>query len=112
MGLPILALSKLALAAAATSHGLTPMVAVLLWPFILKISFNFPPLQQACTDMLISVRLFFFQMGRITFDRGSSGGGERWQRALRLVVERVVHTRHAHAQSRDDTMLHLSMLAL
>lgn len=60
-----------------------------------------------------ALRLFFFQMSQIAFDGGGAAGGPRWQRALRLVYQRVAHARHAQAGSEgEDSLAALSMLAL
>ncbi|KAL8462977.1 hypothetical protein ACS0TY_033031 [Phlomoides rotata] len=115
MGLAMVAVAKLSLVGGGGHHGLTPLVTALLWPFILKFAFSFRPLRETCTDMSDALRLFFFQMSQIAFDNGAAagGGGPRWQRALRLVYERVTHARHAQPGSEgDDSLIALSMLAL
>ncbi|KAL2525166.1 Uncharacterized protein Adt_10220 [Abeliophyllum distichum] len=103
-------LAKLSLTA--TSHGvLTPVVATLLWPFLLKVSFSLRPLRQLCTDMIHDLRLFFFQMGEITSN--SDGIGARFDRALRLVHGRITRVTHARFLDQDEESLHLvSSLAL
>ncbi|KAI3453472.1 hypothetical protein Pfo_010135 [Paulownia fortunei] len=115
MALPMVALAKLSLIAAA-HHGVTPLVTALLWPFVLKFSFSFRPLHEGCTDMMHALRLFFFQMGQIATNREPSSGGAggvRWQRALRLVFERVIHARRAQSTADgEDSLLILCGLQL
>ncbi|KAL1559776.1 hypothetical protein AAHA92_10080 [Salvia divinorum] len=112
MGFPVVVpLAKLGLAAGATP-GLAPLLTTaLLWPFVLKFAFSFRPLRETCLDMADSLRLFLFQMSQIAFEGGGAdGGGPRWQRALRLVYERLVHVRRT--QSDEETLLALSMHVL
>lgn len=110
MGLQLLALAKLSLTA--TSHGsLTPVVSTLLLPFLLKVSLSLRPVRQFCTDIGRDLRLFFFQMAEITSN--SHGNGARWERALRLVHERLTRTRHARILDDEEENLHfVSMLSL
>ncbi|KAL2472031.1 Uncharacterized protein Adt_40167 [Abeliophyllum distichum] len=117
MGLQVVVLAKLGLCAA--SHSLTPLSAALLWPFVLKFSFSFRPLREVYTDILHALRLFFFQLRQITMNdepdgSAASNGGARWERALRLICERVTQARHAQSglDSGEDSLRAISMLAL
>ncbi|KAG6418829.1 hypothetical protein SASPL_121035 [Salvia splendens] len=111
MGFPVVVpLAKLGLAAGG-APGFAPLLTTaLLWPFVLKFTFSFRPLRETCLDMADSLRLFLFQMSQIAFEGGADGSGPRWQRALRLVYERLVHARRT--QSDEETLLALSMHAL
>ncbi|KAK4422893.1 hypothetical protein Salat_1871900 [Sesamum alatum] len=115
MALPMVALAKLSVVGAA-HQGLTPLVTALVLPFVLKFCFSFRPLHDTCRDMMHAMRLFVFQMGEIAFGREPSGGAAgdvRWQRALRLVCERVRRARHARpSASGEESLVALSMLSL
>ncbi|CAI9775556.1 unnamed protein product [Fraxinus pennsylvanica] len=117
MGLQALVLAKLSLSA--TSHSLTPLSAALLWPFVIKFSFSFRPLRELYIDILHSLRLFFFQLRQITMNdepggAASANRNSRWERAVRLICERVTQTRHAQSgnDSGEDSLRAISMLAL
>ncbi|KAJ8552670.1 hypothetical protein K7X08_020063 [Anisodus acutangulus] len=121
MGLYLLLIGKINLLASSSSQSLsTPFLVSLLWPFIVKVAaFSFRPIHQVYTDLLYSVRLFSFQMGQITFNTepigpaGSRGGNTRWERAARLVCERLTHARHSRFTEADEESLReLSMIAL
>ncbi|KAL0409382.1 UNVERIFIED_CONTAM: hypothetical protein Sradi_1872600 [Sesamum radiatum] len=109
----MVALAKLSLSGAA-HQGLTPLVTALVLPFVLKFCFSFRPLHDTCSDMMHAMRLFVFQMGEIAFGREPTGAGDvRWQRALRLVCERVRRARHARpSASGEESLVALSMLSL
>lgn len=100
MGLHMVALAKLKLlSSAATSHSICPAIlAGLVCPLVLKFCFSFRLLRQAYIDLVYASRLFAFQLGQIAFDSGPAASsnihslGSRWQRALRLVCERVTLT--------------------
>lgn len=111
MVLQVVVLAKLSLCA--TSHGLTPLSAALLWPFVIKFSFGFKPLREVYIDTLHSLRLFFFQLRQITMNN-EPGGGDRWERAVRLICERVTQTRLAQSgdDSGEDSLRAMSMIAL
>ncbi|KAL0296256.1 UNVERIFIED_CONTAM: hypothetical protein Sradi_6677700 [Sesamum radiatum] len=114
MAMPMVALAKLSLVGAA-HQGLTPLITALVLPFVLKFCFSFRPLHDTCSDMMHAMRLFVFQMGEIAFGREPSGGAGdvRWQRALRLVCERVRRARHARpSASGEESLVALSMLSL
>ncbi|KAH6755765.1 hypothetical protein C2S52_010183 [Perilla frutescens var. hirtella] len=92
-------------------HGLGPVLTTaMLWPFVVKFAFSFRPLRESCMDMAEALRLFLFQLSQIAFEGGEDGGGPRWQRALRLVYERLLHVRRS--QSDEESLLALSMHAL
>lgn len=112
MGLAMAAVAKLSLNGA-TQMGVTPVVGVLLWPFVLKFSFSLWPINDGCINMMHGLRLFLFQMGRIAVDSNRAtvaGGGGRWPRALRLVCQRIANAHRT--QFGDDSLIHVSMLAL
>lgn len=114
MGFPmVVPLAKLGFIAGGghSIHGFAPLLTTaLLWPFVLKFAFSFRPLRESCLEMGDAMRLFLFQMSQIAFDGEAGGGGLRWQRALRLVYERLLHVRRT--QSDDESLLALSMQTL
>ncbi|EYU33315.1 hypothetical protein MIMGU_mgv1a024616mg [Erythranthe guttata] len=87
---------------------------VMLLPFVVKFLLNFRPIHECCINMMHATRLFLFQMGHIAFDSGgtttTAGGDVRWQRALRLLCQRVNDARRS--QQTEDSLIALSMLAL
>lgn len=113
MGLHLLVLAKLNLITATAAHGgASPLVAgLLVWPFVLRLSFNIRPLHQAYTDLVHASRLFFFQMGQIAFSNGSTTAGPgdssrtRWARAIRLVYRRITDTRWSLVSDSDEENL-------
>ncbi|KAL9246831.1 hypothetical protein vseg_020322 [Gypsophila vaccaria] len=128
------------------SHGCTPIIVSLIFPFILRMSCSVRIIRQAYVDLFYSSRLFFFQLTQIVLDdngtrrdpsnnnrvllrsidssgsgsgrgNGSSSSGARWDRALRLVSERLTRTRRHLASMRfdedDEASFHeFSMIAL
>lgn len=131
MGLQMVAyLAKLKLLSNSSHITLSPMVAGLVWPFMLKLCFSFKLVRQTYSDLLHSSRLFLFQLGRIAFDPtelpdhnfnigNNNGNRSRLERALRLVQERVAHVRRSqglpssdHDDHHQDSLHTLSMLAL
>ncbi|KAI5655707.1 hypothetical protein M9H77_32894 [Catharanthus roseus] len=118
MGIPIAILVKYKLLIAANQTAtITPMITTLLWPFLLKLFFSFRPLHEALLDITYGLRLFLFQMGQIAFGSDPSAaaahGGMRWERALRLVYERLIRTRHPRfSESEEESLRALSVLAL
>lgn len=129
--------AKFNLMATTNQMSLTPLLTSLLCPFMLKVFFSFRPLREALYDTAYGVRLFIFQMGQIAFgpeqeplinstpaaaaDTGSNThpsppppqGMMRWERALRLVYERLTRTRHPQfAETDEESLLALSVLAL
>ncbi|KAF7137501.1 hypothetical protein RHSIM_Rhsim07G0108300 [Rhododendron simsii] len=117
MGLHLLVLAKLNLITATAAHGgASPLVAgLLVWPFVLRLSFSIRPLHQAYTDLVYASRLFFFQMGQIAFSNGSTtagpgiGNGDssrtRWARALRLAYRRIIDARWSPVSDSDEENL-------
>lgn len=125
-------LAKLNLMMGTTNQmiSLTPFLTSLLWPFMLKVFFSFRPLREALYDTAYGVRLFIFQMGQIAFgpeqitSPGTAAPGTgtgiptqqgmmRWERALRLVYERLTRSRHPQfAESDEESLRALSVLAL
>ncbi|KAE9459399.1 hypothetical protein C3L33_08684, partial [Rhododendron williamsianum] len=124
MGLHLLFLAKLNLITATAGGGASPLVAgLLVWPFVLRLSFSIRPLHQAYTDLAHASRLFFFQMGQIAFSNGSTtagpgvGNGDssrtRWARALRLVYRRFTDARRSPMSDSDEENLRaVSLIAL
>ncbi|KAL6178351.1 hypothetical protein ACLB2K_049869 [Fragaria x ananassa] len=119
-----------------TSHSLiTPIVSGLIWPFVIKVSFNLRSVRRAYADVIHSSRLFFFQLNRIVraFDEHdvhadhdepaainnntttSSNSNTRMERALRLVRQTVTNgvRRSSEAMQLDEQSIHaLAMIAL
>ncbi|CAN4075990.1 unnamed protein product [Withania somnifera] len=119
MGIHLLLIDKINILAN-SSHSLsTPYLVSLLWPFILKLAaFSFRPVNQVYYDLVYSLRLFSFQMSQIAFNTeplepGRGGGNMRWERAVRLVCERLTHARRSQFLEADEESLReLSMIAL
>lgn len=112
MGLHLIALLKLKLLSS-SSHTCTPLVANLIWPFLIKLSYSFRFVHGAYADLIHASRLFFFQLRQITFDshQEDPANATRLERAVRLVHRRL--RRSSRSQIVDDDSLHtLSMLAL
>ncbi|CAA6656141.1 unnamed protein product [Spirodela intermedia] len=86
------------------------LLVVLLGPFVLKLSMSrYAP--GGMRDLVLSSRLFLFRLGRI-LSREQPGAG-RWERALRLVSDRLDEARRLEESSPDEPSLHLvAMLAL
>lgn len=101
-----------------SSHSLSPMVASLVLPFLLKLSFGFTIVRRTYSDLLHASRLFLFQVGRIAFERevadNIGNNRSRLERALRLISERVTLVRRSQVLPSDneDSFLTLSMIAL
>ncbi|KAG5588932.1 hypothetical protein H5410_039446 [Solanum commersonii] len=124
MGLHLLLIGKIKILATSSTHSLSnPLLVSLLWPYILKLAaFSFRPIHQVYSDLIYSIRLFSFQMSQITFNtephvgpsRGGDGGrNTRWERAVRLVSERLIHARRSQFSEADEESLReLSMIAL
>lgn len=119
MGIPLAILVKYKLLIAANQTAtITPMITTLLWPFLLKLFFSFRPLHEALLDITYGLRLFLFQMGQIAFGSdppaaATAHGGMRWERAFRLVNERLIRTRHPRfSESEEESLRALSVLAL
>ncbi|XVF51736.1 hypothetical protein PTKIN_Ptkin04bG0208900 [Pterospermum kingtungense] len=114
MGLHLVALAKLHLLS--PSH--TPLVASLFCPFVLKLSFSSSIVRRVYFDVTDATRLFFFQLSQIVFEPDhqpapGNAGDSRWERALRLVCQRITHARRSPAGQSDEDSLHtLTMLSL
>ncbi|KAL6979745.1 hypothetical protein U1Q18_021400 [Sarracenia purpurea var. burkii] len=113
MGLHLVVLVKLNLAA--TVHGGCPMVVTLVWPYILKLAVSLRPLRRGYTSVIYGGRLFFFQLAQIASNAEPGvGNRRRWERALRLVCQRIAHARRYSPalESDEESFRTLSMLAL
>lgn len=84
-------IAKLNLMAATTHLNLTPFLAILLCPFMLKFLFSLRPLRQLLFHMTYSVRLFFFQITQIlnSAPNMESPSILRWDRVVRIIGERL-----------------------
>ncbi|OIS97416.1 hypothetical protein A4A49_09147 [Nicotiana attenuata] len=130
MGLHLLIIGKINLMAT-SSHSLSsPLLVSLLWPFILKLAaFSCRPIGQVYSDLVYSLRLFSFQMSQITFNTttdqstggsggnsggsGGGGGNTRWERAVRLICERITLARHSQfSETDEESFRDFSMIAL
>ncbi|KAK8584468.1 hypothetical protein V6N13_109863 [Hibiscus sabdariffa] len=116
MGLFLVAVAKLHFLSSA--HSLSPLLGSLICSFVIKLAFSLRIVRGACTDMVDATRLFLFQLSQIAFEADghrppAPGNGERWQRALRLVSERMAYaTRSQVAQSDEDNFHTLTVLSL
>lgn len=72
------------------SHCQPYLHATLLWFFVLKLPMAAGMRGSSYTDMAFSIRLFVFRLNQVLFHDGPTrGGARRWERALRLLRERV-----------------------
>ncbi|XVF13378.1 hypothetical protein REPUB_Repub08aG0203000 [Reevesia pubescens] len=115
MGLHLVALAKLHFLS--SSSRFTPLLAGLICPFVLKVSFSLSIVRRVYIDVIDASRLFFFQLSQIAFqddDQPAPGnGGDRWQRILRLVCQRITHVRRSPAGQSDEDSFHtLTILSL
>ncbi|CAN4097772.1 unnamed protein product [Withania somnifera] len=98
----------------ASSRSLT--IVSLLCPFLIRLAAcKFKPLYQIYSNLVHSVRLFFFQMSQITSDSQPPARRStvRWERAVRLVYERLTRARHVQFWETDEESLRaLSIIAL
>ncbi|KAK9103008.1 hypothetical protein Sjap_020262 [Stephania japonica] len=120
MGLHLMiALAKLKLLAVnSTGSSTFPLVTALVLPFILKIPF-ITHTRSMYSDIVAASRLFFFRLSIIIHggESSSTGSGHnhRWERAFRLIRERISNRRRLSSltQSQQEDSLHAaSMLAL
>ncbi|KAK4355919.1 hypothetical protein RND71_024890 [Anisodus tanguticus] len=117
MGLHLLIVLKLNLIASSRNLN-TPLIVSLLCPYLIRLAAcSFKPLHQIYSNLIHSVRLFFFQMSQITLHSQppplASRRTMRWERAVRLVYERLTRARHSQFWETDEESLHaLSMIAL
>lgn len=86
-------------------HSNWKLLAALLCPFALKLPFAMH-MPASYSDMGLSVRLFLFRLNQIFFD-GGGRSHQRWERALRLLHERLLGPR-----PNEDDLMALSMIAL
>ncbi|KAK8658199.1 hypothetical protein V6N13_036411 [Hibiscus sabdariffa] len=117
MGLHVVAVAMAKLHLLSPSHSFTtPLVAGLICPFVLKVSFRLSFLRRVYIDAFDASRLFIFQLSQIALgaDQPAPGnGGRRWQRALRLVCQRIAQVRRPTvAESEEDSFHTFSMLSL
>ncbi|XAR54949.1 hypothetical protein NMG60_11030296 [Bertholletia excelsa] len=114
MGLHLVALAKLHLATAAAQGG-CPVLASLVWPFVLKLSCSISPVRRDYVNVLYAWRLFFFRLSQIVLNAEPGlGDRTRWHRALRLVCEWFNQARRAPAglESDPESFRAFSMLSL
>lgn len=113
MGLHLMALVKLKLLAS-TSHTIsfTPYVTCLIGPFVLKIFMNSRSLSQLYDDVSYASRLLLFQFTHIAFNlrQEDLGNRSRWERALRLFIERI--TRQSSPSDEASSLHDLAMITL
>ncbi|KAI3501062.1 hypothetical protein L1887_28920 [Cichorium endivia] len=92
MGLHLVALAKVKLLGASRLHG-APFLAILAWPFFLKVVLSLRPFQNLIMSVAQDSRLFVFQLNRIIRfqgnEHGIGGNRRRWERIIRLVHERL-----------------------
>ncbi|GLT35160.1 hypothetical protein SLA2020_096360 [Shorea laevis] len=81
---------------------------------MLRVSFGLRIVHRAYDDLLFASRLFFFQLGHRAFDAEPGQADEsRWQRAVRLVCQRVTRVSGSPASQSDEDSLHtLTILSL
>lgn len=110
MGLHLMAVVKLKLLAS-TSHtvSLTPYITSLVAPFVVKTFLNFRTLPQLYEDVLHALRLFLFQFTQIR-QLEDLGDRNRWERALRLLTERI--SRQSSTSDEASSLHELAMITL
>lgn len=113
MGLHLLIVLKLNMITSSVRLN-TPLFISLLFPFLIRLgACSFKPLHQIYYNLAHSVRLFFFQISQIAFSSQPPAPSTRWERAVRLVYERLTGARHAQFREMDEESLRaLSMIAL
>ncbi|MCD7467436.1 hypothetical protein HAX54_004860 [Datura stramonium] len=98
------------------SSSRTPLIVSLLCPFLIRLAAcSFKPLHQIYSNLVRSISLFFFQMRQITINSQPPArrSSMRWERAVRLVYERLTRARHSQFWETDEESLRaLSMIAL
>ncbi|KAK3434597.1 hypothetical protein EUGRSUZ_D02077 [Eucalyptus grandis] len=126
MGIPMIALAKLNHLVLASRSSSPAVVSFLVWPFLLKLSLSGERVLRGYSDAMYASRLFLFQLRRIALHGGGGGGGSsgggggrdhaadtRWERALRLVRQRLISWGRSRVMLVDEDSFHtLSMLAL
>ncbi|RRT64943.1 hypothetical protein B296_00041451 [Ensete ventricosum] len=102
-------------------HGHWKLLLSLLCPFALKLPFAATCLPSSgVADLLLALRLLVFRLARIFLDEAAAaqGGRGRWERALRLLHERVGAVAGSDAarlgvpRTSEETFNVISMLAL
>ncbi|GLT91066.1 hypothetical protein SLE2022_089750 [Rubroshorea leprosula] len=74
---------------------------------MLRVSFGLRIVRRAYDDLLLASRLFFFQLGHGAFGAEPSQANEsRWQRAVRLVCQRVTRVNGSPVSQSDEDSLH------
>ena len=90
-----------------------PILATLIWPFLLKAVLSLRPIQDIVRIVAHDSRLFFFQLARIISLEEYNEGARRLRRVRRLVHDRLVGAGRSIAFVADEQSLHtLSMEAL
>lgn len=90
-----------------------PILATLIWPFLLKAVLSLRPIQDIVRIVAHDSRLFVFQLARIISLDEYNEGARRWGRVRRLVHDRFVGAGRSIAFVADEQSLHtLSMVAL
>ncbi|KAK3224893.1 hypothetical protein Dsin_004755 [Dipteronia sinensis] len=127
MGFHLVALAKLKYVLMSPSHHatITPLLATMICPFLLKFSCSFSLIRQAYIDLLHASSLFAFQLQQIAFNTEpplprldgngnvNNNGSSRWDRALRLVCQRITHVRPSPPTQSDEDSFHtLTVLSL
>lgn len=120
MGLHLVALAKVKLLGVSKLHG-APFVAILAWPFFLKVVLSLKPFQNLIMSVAQESRLFVFQLnqiigfqaaGRSRADHGFDGNRRRWERVIRLVQERLPNVgRSMPFEDYDQSLQVLSIVA-
>ncbi|GLT91067.1 hypothetical protein SLE2022_089760 [Rubroshorea leprosula] len=112
MGLLLAALCKHILLP--PSHRISPTLAALICPYVLRVFFSPGIIGRGYVDLLYASRLFFFQLGHIVSDAEPGQANEsRWQRAVRLVCQWVNRVRRSPASQLDEDSFHsLTILSL
>ncbi|KAF9615524.1 hypothetical protein IFM89_024151 [Coptis chinensis] len=111
MGLHMVALTKLHLLT--TTHSSSPLITA-LGIFILKVPFSIRHINRVYTNAFTASRLFLFRLGVIMFgEELEAYNGQRWERALRLVRERLINARRSWTTQIHEDSLHVAtMVAL
>lgn len=106
----VLKLKLFAAAAATGSH--CHLHVVLLWFFLLKLPLA-ARMPGSFADMVLTVRLFFFRLNRVLLSDPPARRARRWERAVRLVQERLVDDGgRTNWQATEDSLHALSMIAM
>ncbi|KAL5728359.1 hypothetical protein ACHQM5_001452 [Ranunculus cassubicifolius] len=113
MVLHLVALAKLKLQC--LTHFTSTAFTFALVMLLLKLPASSRQLHRVCNKVFTASRLFLFRFGIIIFEDGSNGGIEqRWERAVRLVRERLITNRgnNGSSDNHEDSLLAVSMVAL